>query len=209
MDSKQTNPRISVIRSCTNLLDGSYLDYVSQASSSGIDDLTPPEPSSSPTTSEMSTSDFELSGSSSSSSQDTVSPGCRKYWSDRETDLVEDAFVEVPSYPGKTKTLEIFNKNKTLQEILSIKGQARCIQKVKNIMRKRSPLRSPKYPRIRKSWTDEQTEIIERAFRSLKKSPRVRHIETVFHISAELRNIWVDNGRQRCINKVKNMFKRC
>lgn len=204
MESKQ---RVSVIRSRTNLLDGSYLDYISQGSSSGVDD-SPPLATSSTTSSEMPTTEYQLSESSTSSDEDIISPRCRTYWTTRETGLVEDAFAEETGYPGKTKILYIFQKNKRLQEILSSKGEQRCIQKVKNLTRKRSHSRSPNTPRIRISWAEEDTEIIERGFRKMNKCPNVSHIETVFHSSAELRKIWVDNGRQRCINKVKNMFKR-
>ena len=204
MESKQ---RVSVIRSRTDLLDGSYLDYISQGSSSNVD-LSPPPTPSSTTSSEMSTTDYQLSESSTSSDEEIVSPRSRTYWTTRETGLVEDAFAEEAGYPGKTKILYIFQKNKRLQEILSSKGEQRCIQKVKNLTRKFSHSRSPNTPRIRISWAEEDTEIIERGFRKMNKCPNVSHIETVFHSSAELRKIWVDNGRQRCINKVKNMFKR-
>ena len=209
MESKQINPRVSVMRSRTNLLDGSYLDYISQASSSSVDDSPPPAPSSSTTSSEMSTSEYELSASSTSSDEDIVSPQTRKYWTARETGLVEDAFAEETGYPGKTKILQIFHKNERLLEILSSKGEQGCIPKVKDLTRKRSHSRPPNTPRIRISWAEEDTDIIERGFRKLNKCPNVRHIESVFHSSAKLRKIWVDNGRQRCINKVKNMFKRC
>ena len=196
-----------MIRSRTDLLDGSYLDYISQGSSSNVD-LSPPPTPSSTTSSEMSTTDYQLSESSTSSDEEIVSPRSRTYWTTCDTGLVEDAFAEETGYPGKTKILYIFQKNKRLQEILSSKGEQRCIQKVKNLTRKRSHSRSPNTPRIRISWAEEDTEIIERGFRKMIKCPNVSHIETVFHSSAELRKIWVDNGRQRCINKVKNMFKR-
>ena len=103
MESKQ---RVSVIRSRTNLLDGSYLDYISQGSSSGVDD-SPPLATSSTTSSEMPTTEYQLSESSTSSDEDIISPRCRTYWTTRETGLVEDAFAEETGYPGKTKILQM------------------------------------------------------------------------------------------------------
>ena len=109
------------------------------------------------------------------------------------------AFTKETGYPGKTKSLQIFHKNERFLEILSCKGEQGCIPKVQDLTRKRSHSRPPNTPRIRISWAEEDTDIIERGFPKLNKCPKVRHIETVFHSSAELRNIWVDNGRQRCI----------
>ena len=109
------------------------------------------------------------------------------------------AFAKETDYPGKTKILQIFHKNERFLEILSSKGEQCCISKVKDRTKKRSHSRPPNTPRNRISWAEEDTDIIERGFRKVNKCRKVRDIETLFHSSAELRNIRVDNGRQRCI----------
>ena len=66
-----------------------------------------PLATSSTTSSEMPTTEYQLSESSTSSDEDIISPRCRTYWTTRETGLVEDAFAEETGYPGKTKILQM------------------------------------------------------------------------------------------------------
>ena len=60
--------------------------------------------------------------------------------------------------------------------------------------------------RLRKEWRDDQRRAIKYAFRHYAKYPGVKEVVRVFASTEAMTKIFKENGRQRCVERVKRMF---
>ena len=59
----------------------------------------------------------------------------------------------------------------------------------------------------RTEWSARDNETLIRRFSQEKKYPGRIYLESIFMETDELRRIFQENGKKRCIDKVKNIFK--
>ena len=61
--------------------------------------------------------------------------------------------------------------------------------------------------KIRVEWPKEDTILLVARFSKEAKYPGVRKLMPIFQKTEALQLVWSENGRARCIEKVKNFFK--
>ena len=67
---------------------------------------------------------------------------------------------------------------------------------------------SPSEASSRQEWDTDDTKVIEFHFLSLSKCPKKHEILAIFDGNDTLREVLNRNGKKRCLDKVKNLFKR-
>ena len=61
--------------------------------------------------------------------------------------------------------------------------------------------------KVRMEWQKEDTALLVARFSREPKYPGVRKLISIFQETEDLKRVWSENGRARCTEKVKNLFK--